>query len=61
MYKRLTKEIEDEKHNKFVVCALYGTDECHIHSGKALECGKCPAMAAMICQLHAFEEVMDEE
>lgn len=60
MYTRLTKEIEDDKHNKFVVCAYYGTEQCLIHSGKALDCGKCPAMAAIIYQLHAFEDLMED-
>jgi len=60
-YKPFTKTINDEHGNQMVVCELYGTNECrNIHTPNK-GCANCPMIAAMINQLHAFEEIYMQE
>ncbi len=59
-YKPLTKIITDEKGNQMIACRYYGTEECRkIHTPN--RCSDCPVLAAILNQLHVFEEIYMEE
>jgi len=58
-YKSLTK-IVTVNGLQHVACAKSGTNECPIHNGVA-HCGECPVFAAILNQLRAFEEIMEEQ
>lgn len=54
-YEPLTK-IVDIDGREVIACRSYGTDECrNIHTPKG--CAACPAMAAILNQLYAFERI----
>ena len=55
-YKPLTKKIV-MNNQECITCALYGTDECKIHTDNIKGCGECSMITAIFNQLHAFEEV----
>lgn len=59
MYTPLTKVVTVGE-QEFITCSSYGTKMCRIHNpGEgAAGCHVCPVFAAMLNQLHAFEEVM---
>ena len=58
-YKPLTKIIiVDNK--KYVVCAKYGTSECRTIHMPNDGCTACPMLAAILNQLHIFEECILE-
>ena len=59
MYTKLTKVVKDESGRECVTCIGYGTPACHIHSG-GIGCAQCPLMAAILNQLHTFEEIAAE-
>ena len=53
-YEPLTKIIADDSGKEFVTCKFYGTTQCRcLHTGG---CIICPMLAAILNQLHAFEE-----
>ena len=58
MYKRLTKTATIDG-RECITCAYYGTNECHIHNDVA-DCGHCRVFAAMLNQLHTFEDIIFE-
>lgn len=57
-YEPLTKKITDSKGKHMVVCRLYGTEECRIHTPHG--CNSCPVFEAILSQLNAFEEIYME-
>lgn len=59
MYTRLTKTISIEG-RECVTCIYYGTEMCRIHKGIP-DCNHCDVLAAILNQLHAFEEIFYEE
>lgn len=59
MYNKLTKIVKVEG-RECVACINYGTEMCHIHKGHP-DCIHCPMFAAILNQLYAFEEIIDEE
>jgi hypothetical protein len=60
MYTRLTKVVNVNGVD-CVSCTFYGTSECHIHKGNDIpNCAQCKVMAAMLNQLRAFEELVEE-
>ena len=59
MYTRLTKTTIIEG-RECVSCIFHGTEMCRIHKGIS-DCGHCDVFAAILNQLHAFEEVVFEE
>lgn len=59
MYTRLTKTINIEG-REYVSCIFYGTDLCRIHKGIS-DCGHCDVFAAILNQLHIFENMICEE
>lgn len=59
-YRPLTKIITTDDGKEMVACQLYGTDKCRsIHTPTG--CCGCPMMAAILNQLHIFEEIYLEE
>lgn len=56
MYTRLTKKIIIDG-RECVVCSLYGTEECRIHSGTS-DCMRCEVFAAILNQLAYFEDLI---
>ena len=40
-----------------IVCALYGTEQCRIHTEKQEGCATCPALAAIYNQLYELLSV----
>ena len=60
MYTKLTKRIQiDER--ECVSCAFFGTERCHIHTDGTVDCGHCEVFAAILNQLNAFEDLLDDE
>lgn len=59
MYTRLTKIITVEE-RECVTCIYYGTEMCRIHKGVS-DCGHCDVLAAILNQLHIFENIICEE
>lgn len=59
MYTRLTKTTIIEG-RECVSCIFHGTEMCRIHKGIS-DCGHCDVFAAILNQLHAFEEVIYED
>lgn len=59
MYTRLTKTTIIEG-RECVSCIFHGTEMCRIHKGIS-DCGHCDVFAAILNQLHAFEEVICED
>ena len=59
MYTRLTKTITVEG-RECVSCIFHGTEACRIHKGIS-DCGHCDVFAAILNQLHAFENIIYEE
>lgn len=59
MYTRLTKTTVVEG-RECVSCAFHGTKMCRIHNGIP-DCGHCDVFAAILNQLHAFEDAFCEE
>lgn len=58
-YQPLTKIITDELGNQSVACALLDTKDCQkLHKNG---CATCPMLAAMMNQLHTFEEIYMED
>ena len=60
LYTKLTKVIKDSSGQEQVACIDFGTSRCRIHNG-IQSCAHCPMMSAMLNQLHAFEQLIDEE
>lgn len=57
-YKPLTKIIKTDDGVEKVACRFYGTEQCRsIHTNG---CVGCPVMAAILNQLHIFEEIYME-
>ena len=56
MYTRLTKVVTI-KERECVTCIYQGTDMCRIHNGIP-DCSHCDVFAAILNQLHAFEEII---
>lgn len=59
MYTRLTKTTTVEG-RECVSCIFHGTEMCRIHKGIS-DCGHCDVFAAILNQLHAFENIIYEE
>lgn len=59
MYTRLTKTTTIEG-RECVSCIFHGTEMCRIHKGIS-DCGHCDVFAAILNQLHAFENIIYEE
>lgn len=59
MYTRLTKTTTVEG-RECVSCIFHGTEMCRIHKGIP-DCGHCDVFAAILNQLHAFENIIYEE
>lgn len=59
-YKPLTKKITINN-QECVVCSLYGTGKCKIHTNQIDGCANCPVIAAILNQLNAFEEIYAAE
>ncbi len=58
MYTRLTKTTTAEG-RECVSCIYYGTERCRIHKGIS-DCNHCEVFAAILNQLHAFEDIFCE-
>lgn len=58
MYTKLTKTITVGG-RECVACIYHGTEMCRIHKG-ILSCGNCEVFAAILNQLHTFEEMLSE-
>ena len=56
-YRCLTKVTKDENGKEAVSCIYFGTEKCRIHKG-VNGCGECNVFAAIINQLHVFEEII---
>lgn len=57
MYTRLTKTaIIDGR--ECVTCIFYGTNMCHHIHNNVVDCGHCEVFAAILNQLHAFEDIV---
>ena len=56
MYTKLTKVVTVEE-RECVTCIYYGTSMCRIHNNIP-DCCHCNVFAAILNQLHAFEEVI---
>lgn len=54
MYKELTKVVEVDG-KQCVACIKFNTSECLIHNGG---CASCKMFAAILNQLHAYEEIL---
>lgn len=59
MYTRLTKTVTVEE-RECVTCIYHGTEMCRIHKGIP-DCSHCEVFAAILNQLHAFENIICEE
>lgn len=59
MYTRLTKIVTVES-RECVTCTYHGTQMCRIHNGIP-DCSHCNVFAAILNQLHAFEDIICEE
>lgn len=59
MYTRLTKAVKIEE-RECVSCIYYGTEMCRIHNGIP-DCIHCEVFAAILNQLHAFENIICNE
>ena len=59
MYERLTKTTNVDG-CECVACIYYGTEMCRIHKGIP-DCSHCDVFAAILNQLHAFENIIYEE
>lgn len=59
MYTRLTKTVT-VKERECVACVYHGTKMCRIHKGIP-DCSHCEVFAAILNQLHAFENIIYEE
>lgn len=61
MYEPLTKVITIGE-QEVIVCRNYGTEMCHIHNPRdgVSGCQVCSMFAAMLNQLHAFEQIILE-
>lgn len=59
MYTRLTKTITVQG-RECVACIYHGTKMCRIHKGIP-DCSHCEVFAAILNQLHAFENIIYEE
>ena len=59
MYTRLTKTITIGE-RECVSCIYYGTEQCRIHKGIP-SCIHCDVFAAILNQLHGFENIIYEE
>ena len=57
-YKTLTKIVVVDG-RQYIACIKSGTEECPIHKGVP-NCGECPVFAAILNQLHCFEEIMTD-
>lgn len=58
-YQRLTKVVKQHDGQEMIACSFYGTDKCRsIHTKRG--CLDCPVFAAILNQLYAFEEIMEE-
>ncbi len=58
-YDPLTKIIIGQDGREYVTCSMYGTEKCRlIHTSQG--CIDCPVMAAILNQLHIFEEIYME-
>lgn len=55
MYTRLTKKITLDSGSECISCVNLGTTQCQLHNGVP-DCSRCPMLAAIFNQLHAFEE-----
>ena len=62
MYTKLTKVVKLDDGRECVACAFFGTEKCHIHKkNDNAGCGCCEVFAAILNQLHTFEDIYDEE
>ena len=61
MYIKLTKIIEVDG-AQCVACAFFGTKQCYIHTTENTpDGGHCNVLAAILNQLHAFEDLINDE
>ncbi len=64
MYTRLTKTTTvygtSNEERECVACIYHGTEKCRIHKGIP-NCMHCDVFAAILNQLHAFEDMLCEE
>lgn len=58
-YEPFTKVASDKQGEPMVCCRYDGTEMCRLH--KASGCNTCPVFAAILKQLHAFEEIYLED
>lgn len=60
MYKELTKVEKTDDGREVIACVACGTERCQLHNG-VQSCSTCPMFAAILNQLHFFEEIIKEK
>lgn len=60
MHNCLTKLVKNDYGEKFVTCALYGTDRCHLNLQLCSGCTYCSVLTDMIYKLEEYEQIAIE-
>jgi hypothetical protein len=60
MYTRLTKVVNIAG-QEYVTCKFHGTHLCRIHNDGIPNCAHCEMYAAILNQLKAFEDAMEDD